>query len=107
MTAQIRAFLHANPVHMNSSPAQKRGKIQCTQLSARWDKLKVHIQDAARGYCFTFQRTGQLRVLRMRASQARAAYVASPGSRQALDELRHTAAALQQQATTDALRAGV
>jgi len=70
-------------------------------------------QDVARGYCFTFhaQRTGQLRVLRVRASKARAAYVAAPGSQHALDELRHTAAALlqhrQQQAATDALRAGV
>ena len=101
MTAQIRAFLQAKPVHTPLSRA------------ARWDQLKVHIQDAARGYFFTFhaQHTGQLRVLRVRASQARAAYVASPSSQQALDELRHTAAALQQhrqqQAATDALRAGV
>jgi len=50
-------------------------------------------------------------VLRVRAGKARAAYVAAPGSQHALDELRHTAAALlqhrQQQAATDALRAGV
>jgi len=101
MTAQIQTFLHANPVTTTLSRA------------ARWDQLKVHIQDVARGYCFTFhaQRTGQLRVLRVRASKARAAYVAAPGSQHALDELRHTAAALlqhrQQQAATDALRAGV
>jgi len=100
-TAQIRAFLHANPVHTALSRAD------------RWDQLKVHIQDAARGYCFTFhaQRTGQLRVLRVRAKQARAAYVAAPSSQHALDELRHTTAALQQHrkqlAATDALRAGV
>jgi len=101
MTAQIQTFLHANPVTTTLSRA------------ARWDQLKVHIQDVVRGYCFTFhaQRTGQLRVLRVRASKARAAYVAAPGSQHALDELRHTAAALlqhrQQQAATDALRAGV
>jgi len=101
MTAQIQTFLHANPVTITLSRA------------ARWDQLKVHIQDVVRDYCFTFhaQRTGQLRVLRVRASKARAAYVAAPGSQHALDELRHTAAALlqhrQQQAATDALRAGV
>ena len=81
--------------------------------AARWDQLKVHIQDVARGYCFTFhaKRTGQLRVLRVRASKARAAYVAAPGIQHALDDLRHTAPAIlkhrQQQAATDALRAGV
>jgi len=86
MTAQIQTFLHANPVTTTLSRA------------ARWDQLKVHIQDAARGYCFTFhaQRAGQLRVLRVRASKARAAYVAAPGSQHALDELRRTAAALLQ-----------
>jgi len=52
----------------------------------------------------------QLRMLRVRASQARTAYVASPSSQQALDELRHTEAAFWrhcQQAATDAMRAGV
>ena len=38
MTAQIRTFLHANPVTTTLSRA------------ARWDQLKVHIQDVARGY---------------------------------------------------------
>ncbi len=57
MTAQIQTFLHADPVTTTLSRA------------ARWDQLKVHIQDVVRGYCFTFhaQRTGQLRVLRVRA----------------------------------------
>ncbi len=70
MTAQIQTFLQANPVTTTLSRA------------ARWDKLKVDIQDVARNYCSTIhaQRTGQLRVLRVRASQARAAYVAAPGS---------------------------
>ena len=101
MTAQIQTFLQANPVTTALSRA------------ARWDQLKVHIQDVARNYCSTFhaQRTGQLRVLRVRASEARAAYVAAPGSHHALDALRHTAADLlqhrRQQAATDALRAGV
>ena len=57
---------------------------------------------------FHAQRTGQLRVLRVRASQA---YVAAPGSHHALDALRRTAADVlqhrRQQAATDALRAGV
>ncbi len=48
---------------------------------------------------FHVQRTGQLRVLTVQASQARAAYVAAPGSHHALDELRHTAAAFLSQAT--------
>ena len=101
MTAQIQAFLQGHPLSATLSRA------------ARWDQLKVHIQDVARGYCFTFhaQRTGQLRLLRVRASQARAVYVAAPDSLHALDALRHTAATLrqhrQQQAATDALRAGV
>ncbi len=101
MTAQIQTFLQANPVTTIFS----RG--------ARWDKLKVDIQDVARNYCSTFndQRTGKLRVLRVRASHARAAYVAAPGSPHALDALRHTATDLlqhrRQQAATDALRAGV
>jgi len=101
MTAQTQAFLHNHPLSTTLSRAE------------RWDQLKVHIQDVARGYYFTFhaQRTGQLRSLRVRASQARAAYVAAPDSQHALDALRHTAAALrqhrQQQAATDALRAGV
>jgi len=73
----------------------------------------VDIHDVPRNYCSIFhaQRTGQLRVLKVRASQARAANVAAPGSRHALDSLRHTAADLlqhrRQQAATDALRAGV
>ncbi len=101
MTAQIQAFLHNHPLSTTLSKAE------------RWDQLKVHIQDVARGYCFTLhaERTGQLRSLRVRASHARAAYVAAPDSQHALDALRHTAAALrqhrQQQATTDALRAGI
>ncbi len=101
MTAQIQTFLQANPVTTTFS----RG--------ARWDKLKVDIQDVARNYCSTFndQRTGKLSVLRVRASHARAAYVAAPGSPHALDALRHTATDLlqhrRQQAATDALRAGV
>ncbi len=82
MTAQIQTFLQANPVTKTLSHA------------ARWDKLKMDIQDVARNYCSIFhaQRTGKLRVLRVRASQARAAYVAAPGSHHALDALRHTAA---------------
>ena len=81
MTAQIQSFLQANPMTTTLSRA------------ARWDKLKVDIQDVARNCCSTFhaQRTRQLRVLRVRASQARAAYVAAPGSHHALDALRHTA----------------
>ncbi len=53
MTAQIQTFLQANPVTTTLSRA------------ARWDKLKVDIQDVARNYCSTFhaQRTGKLRVL--------------------------------------------
>jgi len=76
-------------------------------------KLKVEIQDVARNYCSTFhaQRTKQLRVLTVRGSEARAAYVAALGSDHAPDELRYTAAALlqhrRQQAATDALRAGI
>ncbi len=60
-----------------------------------------------RNYCSTFHawRTGQLTVLSVRASQARAAYVAAPGSHDALDALRHAAAASQ--AATDTLRAGI
>jgi len=38
MTAQIQTFLHANPLTTTLSRA------------ARWDQLKVHIQDVARGY---------------------------------------------------------
>ena len=74
MTAQIQTFLHANPVTTTLSRA------------ARWDQLKVHIQDVVRGYCFTFQgqRTEQLKVLRVRASQAHAAFVAAPGSQHGL-----------------------
>ena len=70
MTAQMQTFLQANPVTTTLTRA------------ARWDKLKVDIQDVAGNYCSTFhaQRTRQLRVLKVRASQARAAYVAAPGS---------------------------
>ena len=57
-------------------------------------------------YCSVFHA-----VLRVRASQARAAYVAAPGSHYALDALRRTAADVlqhrRQQAATDALRAGI
>ncbi|KAL3162558.1 hypothetical protein ABBQ32_010210 [Trebouxia sp. C0010 RCD-2024] len=69
--------------------------------------------DVARNYCSTFHadRTKQLRALRVRAGLARAAYLADPTSQPALDQLRHTAADLQQhrqqQAATQALRAGV
>ena len=87
MTAQIQAFLYANPVTTALSRA------------TRWDQLMRALdQDAARSYCFTFhaQRTGQLRVLRVRASQARTAYVTAPDSQRALDQLRHTAATLRQ-----------
>ena len=81
--------------------------------AARWDQLKAHIQDVARNYCSTFHagRTRQLRALKVLANLARAAYLADPTSLPALDQLRHTAADLQQhrqqQAATDALRAGV
>ena len=101
MAARIQTFLQAIPVTTTFSRA------------ARWDKLKVDIPDVARSYCSTIhaQRIGQLRVLRVRASQARAAYVAAPGSHHALDALRHTALDLlqhrRQQAATGALRAGV
>ncbi|KAL3155273.1 hypothetical protein ABBQ32_013096 [Trebouxia sp. C0010 RCD-2024] len=101
MAAQIQAFMLACPV----SPTAGR--------AVRWDQLKVHIQDVARNYCSTFHadRTKQLRALRVRAGLARAAYLADPTSQPALDQLRHTAADLQQhrqqQAATQALRAGV
>ena len=101
MTAEIQAFFQANPV----SPTLSRAD--------RWDRLKVDIQDVARSYCSTFHahRTAQLRALRVQASSARSAYLADPASQHALDHLRHTAADLQQhrqqQAATDALRAGV
>ncbi|KAL3158385.1 hypothetical protein ABBQ38_010623 [Trebouxia sp. C0009 RCD-2024] len=101
MAAQIQAFMLAYPVSQTASRA------------VRWDQLKAHIQDVARNYCSTFHadRTRQLRALRMRASQARVAYLADPTSQPALDQLRHTAAHLQQhrqqQAATEALRAGV
>ena len=81
--------------------------------AARWDQLKTHIQDVARNYCSTFHadRTRQLRALRVQAGLARAAYLADPTSQPALDQLRSTAADLQQhrqqQAATVALRAGV
>ena len=101
MTAEIQAFMAAHPVSTATSRA------------ARWDELKVHMQDVAAGYCFTFnnKRTTQLRALRHQAAQARLAYVADPSGQQALDALRSTAAALQQhrqqQASKDVLRAGV
>ena len=81
--------------------------------AVRWDQLKAHIQDVARHYCSTFHagRTAQLRALKERASIARAAYLVDPANQQALQQLRDTAATLQQhrqqQAATDALRAGV
>ena len=101
MTTQIQAFMLACPV----SAALGR--------AARWDQLKVHIQDVTRNYCSTFhaERTRQLRALRVQAGHARAAYLADPTSQPALDQLRHTAADLQQhrqqRAATNALRAGV
>ena len=101
ITAQIQAFMQANPLGAALSRA------------ARWDQLKVHLQDVATNYCSTFHagRTKQLRVLRVRTQQARRAYVADPASQHALDALRDTAAALQQhrqqQAASSALRAGV
>ena len=101
MTAHIQAFFQAYPV----SPTLNRAD--------RWDLLKVDIQDVARNYCSTFhaRRTAQLRALRVQASSARSAYLADPANQRALDELRNTAVDLQQhrqqQAATDALRAGV
>ena len=100
ITAQIQAFMLACPV----SAALRR--------AARWDQLKAHVQDVARSYCSTFHayHTRQLRALRVQAGHARAAYLTDPMSQLALDQLRLTAADLQQhrqQAATDALRAGV
>ena len=101
VTAQVQAFMQANPLGTALSRA------------ARWDQLKVHLQDVATNYCCTFHagRTSQLRVLRVRTLQARKAYVADPASQHALDALRATDAALQQhrqqQAASSALRAGV
>ena len=101
MTAQIQAFMLACPL----SAAVNR--------ATRWDQLNSHIQDVARNYCSTFhaERTKQLRALRGLPNFARAAYLADQNSQPALDQLRHTAADLQQhrqqQAATDALRAGV
>ena len=82
-----------------------------SQLSraVRWDQLKVHIQDVARHFSSTLhaERTTQLRALKVRASIARAAYLTDPANQQALQQLRDTAATLQQhrqqQAATDAL----
>ena len=101
MTAQIQAFMLACPLSAAISRA------------VRWDQLKAHIQDVARNYCSTFhaERTRQLRALRVQAGHARTAYLADPASQPALDQLRCTTADLQhhrqQQAATDALRAGV
>ena len=101
MTAQIQAFMLACPLSAAVSRA------------VRWDQLKAHIQDVARNYCSTShaERTRQLRALRVQAGHARTAYLADPASQPALDQLRCTAADLQhhrqQQAATDALRAGV
>ena len=83
MTAEIQTFLQANPVTRTLSRA------------ARWDKLKVDIQDVARKLllyipCPAYREAQS--TLRVRANQARAAYVAAPGSHHALDALRHTAA---------------
>ena len=101
MTAQVQAFMQAHPVSSALSRA------------LRWDQLKVHIQDVARHFSSTLhaERTTQLRALKVRASIARAAYLTDPANQQALQQLRDTAATLQQhrqqQAATDALRAGV
>ena len=101
MTAQVQAFMQAHPVSSALSRA------------VRWDQLKVHIQDVARHFSSTLhaERTTQLRALKVRASIARAAYLTDPANQQALQQLRDTAATLQQhrqqQAATDALRAGV
>ena len=86
MTAQIQAFMLACPLSAAVSRA------------VRWDQLKAYIQDVARNYCSTFHagRTRQLRALKVQANLARAAYLADPTSLPALDQLRHTAADLQQ-----------
>ena len=86
VTAQVQAFMQANPLR----PAFSR--------AARWDQLKVHLQDVARHYSSTFHasRTGQLKVLHVLTQRAREAYVADPASQHAVDALRDTAAALQQ-----------
>ena len=97
MTAQVQAFMQAHPVSSALSRA------------VRWDQLKVHIQDVARHFSSTLhaERTTQLRALKVRASIARAAYLTDPANQQALQQLRDTAATLQQhrqqQAATDAL----
>ena len=101
MTAQVQAFMQAHPVSSALSRAVK------------WDQLKVRMQDVARHFSSTLhaERTTQLRALKVRASIARAAYLTDPANQQALQQLRDTAATLQQhrqqQAATDALRAGV
>ena len=101
MTAHVQAFMQAHPVSSALSRA------------VRWDQLKVHIQDVARHFSSTLhaERTTQLRALKVRASIVRAAYLTDPANQQALQQLRDTAATLQQhrqqQAATDALRAGV
>ena len=101
MTAQVQAFMQAHPVSSALSRA------------VRWDQLKVHIQDVARHFSSTLhaERTTQLRALKARASIAKAAYLTDPANQQALQQLRDTAATLQQhrqqQAATDALRARV
>ena len=59
MTAQIQTIFQANPVTTAVSRAEM-------------GQLKLHIHEVARNYCSIFhaQRTGQLRVLMVRASQA-------------------------------------
>ena len=88
MTAQVQAFMQAHPVSSALSRA------------ARHFSSTLHAE-----------RTTQLRALKVRASIARAAYLTDPANQQALQQLRDTAATLQQhrqqQAATDALRAGV
>ena len=86
MTAQVQAFMQAHPVSSALSRA------------VRWDQLKVHIQDVARHFSSTLhaKRTTQLRALKVRASIARAAYLTDPANQQALQQLRDTAATLQQ-----------
>ena len=86
MTAQVQAFMQAHPVSSALSRA------------VRWDQLKVHIQDVARHFSSTLhaERTTQLRALKVCASIARAAYLTDPANQQALQQLRDTAATLQQ-----------
>ena len=56
-TAQIRAFLHANPGHIALAPYKRGGNPVHTALSraASWTNTKCTFK--MRGYCFTFQDT--------------------------------------------------